>query len=440
MVKSKTFIQKLLSVKPHETKATLASFCFVFILMASYFILRPVRDALASDWSDQEVSFLWNINFFVSTFIVALYGYAISKFKFRNIVPIVYSFFAATFVIFYFGISIVEDRILIDKIFYLWVSVFSLFHISVFWSFMADTFNKEQAKRLFSVIAVGASAGALVGPLIPTLFAKHLGIEILMLIASCGLMLVIPIIFYIYRQKYTVLGNTELEVNQELERLGGNWWRGFHTFVRNSYFFRIGIFILLYVFISSFVYFEQKNLLADYSRVERVQILGIIDWTVNILTFGLAFFATGKIIKKFGMPITLALVPVFTLFGLLVLSFAPLITILLALQIARRAGNYAITRPAREMLYTEVNIEDRFKAKPVVDVVVYRGGDAASGTLFAFLTEEIGFSLAAVAIIGAGIAGLWTIIAYRLGQHYDKKSGTFANDRQSNTILTIKQT
>ncbi|VAW83034.1 transporter, putative [hydrothermal vent metagenome] len=437
-----TCFQKPLSIAPGESKATLASFLFVLILMASYFILRPVRDAMASDWSDLEVSFLWNINFFVSTGIVALYGYAVSKLKFRNVVPIIYTFFASSFIIFYFVVSLVADRQIVDKIFYLWVSVFSLFHVSVFWSFMADIFSRAQAKRLFPFIAAGASTGALIGPIIPAMFATTLGVETLMLVASCGLMLVIPLIFYIYQQKTTSLGNTSLNINHQQKIIGGNWWSGFRTLVRNPYFFSIGIFILLYVFIGSFIYFAQKNLLAEYSRVERIQILGSIDWLVNLLTFGLAFFATGRIIKKFGMPITLAMVPLFVLACLIILAFAPLISIVLALQVARRAGSYAITRPAREMLFTEVSEEERYKAKPVVDIVVYRGGDAVSGTLFAILTDGIGFGLAAVAVVGAGIAGVWTFVAIRLGRRYESKTECPPNDVDSQTkaVVIIEQT
>ncbi len=439
-----TLFHKPLSIAPGESKATMAAFLFVLILMASYFILRPVRDAMASDWSDLEVSFLWNINFFVSTGIVALYGYAISKLKFKNVVPMVYSFFASSFIIFYFAVSLVADRQLIDKIFYLWVSVFSLFHVSVFWSFMADIFSRSQAKRLFPVIAAGASAGALIGPIIPAIFATTLGVESLMLVASCGLMLVIPLIFYIYKQKMTSLGNASLIVQQSHTKIGGDWWSGFHTLVRNPYFLSIGIFILLYVFVGSFIYFAQKNLLAEYSRVERIQILGSIDWLVNLLTFGLAFFATGHIIKKFGMPITLAMIPLVVLACLIVLAFSPLISILLALQVTRRAGSYAITRPAREMLFTEVSEEDRYKAKPVVDIVVYRGGDAVSGTLFAILTDGFGFGLAVVAFIGAGIAGIWTVVAIRLGRLYESKArnssgGANADDSQTSSTIIIKQ-
>jgi AAA family ATP:ADP antiporter len=313
----------------------------------------------------------------------------------------------------------VPDRVLIDKIFYVWVSVFSLFHVSVFWSFMSDMFNKEQAGRLFAFIAAGASAGALVGPLIPTLFAQVVGTDTLMLIAAIVLMIPVPLIVYLERLKVLELHNESVHVNLSEMRIGGKPLAGFKLFFTNRYLLAIGLFIVLYTAIGSFVYFEQKNLLAEFDRATRTQILGGVDITVNILTFGIGLFATSRIVTRFGMATTLALVPVFIVAGLLILAFAPILTVVLALQIARRAGNYGITRPAREMLFTAVDRETRFKAKPVIDIVVYRGGDAVSSIAFAGLTDGLGLGLGIMAAIGAMIAAVWAFVGRALGRTYE---------------------
>ena len=406
-------------IEPKELKAVLLSFSFVFVLMAAYYILRPVRDAMASDWSDTEVSFLWNINFFISIGIVALYGIAVSKIRFRVLVPSVYAFFAASFLAFYFGVGAISDRTLIDKTFYVWVSVFSLFHVSVFWSFMSDLFSKEQAGRLFAFIAAGASAGALIGPLIPALFARMIGTDVLMLIASVGLVIPIPMILYLERIKVLDLHNQGVHVDPTQARIGGKPLAGFKMFFTNRYLLAIGLFIVLYTAIGSFVYFEQKNLLAPFDRATRTQILGGVDMVVNILTLGIGLFATSRIVTRFGMPATLALVPVFIAASLLILAFAPILTVVLALQVARRAGNFGITRPAREMLFTAVDRETRFKAKPVIDIAVYRGGDAVSSIAFAGLTDGVGLGLGAVALVGAGIAAVWALVGRALGRTFD---------------------
>ncbi len=416
-------------IEANELRSVFTAFLFVFFLMAAWYILRPVRDAMASDWTDTEVAVLWNLNFFVSAIVVALYGVAVARINFRYLVPGVYAFFAASFVVFYFASSgagdaellylpIIDINLTVDQVFYIWVSVFSLFHISVFWSFMSDLFNKEQSNRLFAFIAAGSSAGALVGPLIPALFAENLGVDSLMLIAAVVLIIPIFLILYLERLKVVDLHNENVHADLSAAKIGGNPFAGFKMFVTNPYLLAIGAFIFLYTSIGSFVYFEQKNLLADYTREQRTEILAIIDWVVNVLTFAIGMFATSRIVTRFGMATTLALVPVFIAAGLAILAFAPILTIVLALQVARRAGNYAITRPAREMLFTAVDRETRFKAKPVIDIVVYRGGDAVSSAFFATLTDGIGLGLAAMAGIGAGIAAVWAMVGRYLGRMF----------------------
>jgi AAA family ATP:ADP antiporter len=375
---------------------------------------------MASDWSDAEVSWLWTINFFISTAVVALYGVAVSRFRFQLLVPTVYGFFALTFVVFYVAASGSVDRILIDKAFYVWVSVFSLLHISVFWSFMSDLFNKEQAGRLFGIIAAGASVGGLIGPAIPSFFSESLGTDNLMLIASGMLLLPIPIIFYLQSLKSSALHNEDFISQNAPAKIGGNPFAGFKLFFSNPYLLAIALFIFLYTGISSFVYFELKNLLADFSRPERTAVWAQMDLAVNTLSIATGLFATGRIMSKFGMPVTIALVPVLICIGLIVIAISPVMAVVVGLQILRRAGNYAVTRPAREMLFTRVDRETRFKAKPVIDIVAYRGGDTIMAWLFTGLTQGLGLGLASVALVGAGIAALWTLVALYLGRWFER--------------------
>ena len=413
-------LKRVSKIEAHEVNATLSSFLFVVILMSAYYILRPVRDAMASDWSDAEVSWLWTINFFISTAVVALYGVAVSRFRFQLLVPTVYGFFALTFVVFYVAASGSVDRILIDKAFYVWVSVFSLLHISVFWSFMSDLFNKEQAGRLFGIIAAGASVGGLIGPAIPSFFSESLGTDNLMLIASGMLLLPIPIIFYLQSLKSSALHNEDFISQNAPAKIGGNPFAGFKLFFSNPYLLAIALFIFLYTGISSFVYFELKNMLADFSRPERTAVWAQMDLAVNTLSIATGLFATGRIMSKFGMPVTIALVPVLICIGLIVIAISPVMAVVVGLQILRRAGNYAVTRPAREMLFTRVDRETRFKAKPVIDIVAYRGGDTIMAWLFTGLTQGLGLGLASVALVGAGIAALWTLVALYLGRWFER--------------------
>ena len=406
-------------IKQREVKAVIFSFLFVVVLMTAYYILRPVRDAMASDWTDAEVSWLWTLNFFISTGIVALYGMAVSKFRFRLLVPTMYSIFAGSFVMFYLLGSISDDRTLIDKAFYVWVSVFSLFNISVFWSFMSELFSKEQSGRLFGIIAVGASVGGLIGPSITAFFSVSIGIDNLMLIASMMLLIPLPIIFYL-QSKATDLNNEKLDLTPTSHPIGGNPIAGFKMLFSNPYLMSIALFIFLYTGISSFIYFELKNLLSDLSRPERSAIWAQMDLAVNILSISIGLFATGRIVGKFGMPVTIAMVPVMVCVGLLILAISPLLGVVMILQIIRRAGNYGMTRPAREMLFTLVDRETRFKAKPVIDIVAYRGSDMLMAWLFTGLTQGLGLGLAAVAGVGAGIAALWSLVGIYLGRWFER--------------------
>lgn len=415
-----SFMQGLSKIEPHELKATLWSFAFVFILMSSYYILKPVRDAMASDWSDSEVATLWTINFFLTFIVTFLYGAALSVARLKTVVPGVYAFFAITFIVFALGNGQVSDPLLIDKAFYVWVSLFALFHVSVFWSFMADIYNKEQAKRLFGFIATGASVGGLVGPALAIVLAEYVSNNMLVIIAALMLLLVIPLIPYLETLKATALGNATLESNAAQKAIGGNPFAGFTTFIKSPFLLGIGLFLLLYTTMGSFIYFELKNLLEVYSREERTQIQSSINLAVNVFTIITAVVATSRLTTRFGLSVTLALIPAVMATGLMALAILPVLWLVIVLRITLNAGNYAITRPAREMLFTLVDREVRYKTKPVIDTVVYRGGDTLNSWAFTGLTEGLGLGMSPVAFIGAVIAAIWAFVGFRLGRVYNR--------------------
>ena len=412
---------KLVYVEPQEIRAVLTSFIFVFTLMAAYFILRPVRDAMSSDWTDAELSWLWTANFFISAIAVFLYGIAVSKIKLKHLVPGVYGFFATSFLLFYILAQTLDSTQYIDKVFYVWVSFFALFHVSVFWSFMSDMFSKTQSKRLFGFIAAGASIGAMVGPSIPTFFSELIGVYNLLLISALMLFCIIPLIPYLEKIKIEELHNTDVQADLgQYAIVGGDFYQGFIDFFTNRYLLGIGLFILLYTTMSTFIYYELKNMLAEFDRATRSQYWGMMDLIVNTLAIFTAMLATSRLATKFGLAITLALIPVLMVLGWLAVAFTPVLTLLIGLQIVRRAGNYAITKPGREMLFTTVNRETRFKTKPVIDIVVYRGGDMLTGWTYTALAQGLGLGLGAIALIGASIAIVWTFVALFIGALYEK--------------------
>lgn len=414
-------IRATTSIEPQEQKAVFLSFAFVFLLMAAYFILRPVRNAMASDWTDAELSLLWTGTFAFSLIAVSVYGGVIPRVKFRNLVPGVYVFFTLSFFAFYVAAQFAENRGWLNAAFYVWVSVFALFHVSVFWSFMADIYNRRQAPRLFAFIAAGSSAGAITGPALTLVLAEVFGTYELLLVAAVMLLLPIPLIAVLNRLKTTDLGNADVQVDlTRQQEIGRNPFAGFTLFFSNSFLFGIGLFIFLYVSMGAFVYFGLKNLMEPYDDATRGQMWALIDLAVNTLSIVTALFVTGRIAPRLGMAKTLALVPAGIVAGFATVAVAPILGVVIGLEIVRRAGNYAITRPGREMLFTIVNREMRFKAKPVIDIVIYRGGDVVWAWAFTGLTTVVGLGLTGVAVVGACIALAWSTVALFLGRKYDR--------------------
>ena len=416
-------IRAAIKVELNELNATLLSFLFVFILMTAYAILKPVRDALGADWGAVGLSVTWTANFVLSVIAVSVYGAALSVFRFRMVVPGVYAFFALTFLSLYVITVSVAEPSLINKGFYVWVSVFSLFHLSVFWSFMSDLFDKSQAPRLFGFIAAGASVGAIVGPLLTALLVDVIGANALMLVSATLLLVPIPIILVLEKLRVTELGNEDVRADVSRQKtIGRNPFAGFSIFLTSKYLLTIGAFILLYVTISTFVYFELQDLTAEYGINTRTKIWSWIDLATNVLTLLTAAFVTGRIVTKLGMPVALSLMPGLIAVGVLALVAAPTLVALAIFQVSRRVGNYAITRPSREMLYTIVDRETRFKAKPVIDIVLYRGGDMVTAWIFTFVAKGLGLGLAGIAFVISGIAVTWTAIAIYLGRSYNRSA------------------
>ena len=412
------FINLSTRIKPNEIRATLLSFSFVFLLMTAYFILRPVRDAMSSDWTDTELSWLWTSTFFFSFLAVSLYGEIISRIKFNYVVPGVYVFFSISFFAFNFLSLMLIDPDIINKIFYVWLSVFSLFHVSVFWSFISNIFSKEQAPRLFGFIASGASIGAILGPSVPILFANQVGTMNLLIIAGIILLIPVPLISWLEKIQFSELKNHKVNLDETKNTIKKDFLSGFSSLIKNPYLISISLFILFYVVMNTFVYFELRKLLIDFDRDARTQIWASIDLIVNILAIVTAIFFTSRITTRFGMPATLALIPTIMILGWIVVAISPILLFLIGLQIIRRAGNYSITKPGREMLFTLVDNEARYKVKPVIDIVVYRGGDMLTAWFYTFLTATVGLGLSGISIIATILASFWALTGLYLGNRY----------------------
>lgn len=417
------FLNALAKVESNEWLAVLLSFALVFVLMTSYSILKPVRDSLGADWGNVGLSITWTVNFGLSVIAVAVYGVLLTWVRLRVMVPATYVLFGLLFIVLYLFRAQAADATLVNKTFYIWVSVFSLFNLSVFWSFMTEVFNREQAQRVFGVIAAGTTVGALTGPAITATMVDRLGVDGLLLLSAGLLFLPMVVVPALLRLKATRLGNPDAVADPGVtQKLGTNPFSGFSLLFSDRYLLGICAFILLYVTINTFVYFELQNLTREYSLEFRAKIWSWIELATNSLTLLTAVLITSRIVIRFGMQTALSIMPVLVGVSVLALAAAPGLLILALFQIGRRVGNYAITRPSREMLFTVLGREIRFKSKPVIDVVVYRGGDVLTAWVFTLLATGLGLGLQGIAFVIAGIAVVWAFVALRLGRAYTARA------------------
>ncbi|MFC5050103.1 NTP/NDP exchange transporter [Rubritalea spongiae] len=408
---------RLTQIKPHEVLTTLLAFLFIFILMSSYNIVKNARDILPSDWGDTSRAIQWSYTFLASTIAVSIYNFFASRTSLKRLVPSAFVLFALSFLAIYTAFSLNFDGAILGKVFYCWSSVFSLFHLSVFWSYISQHHTKEQSKRLFGFINTGASLGGIIGPSIMIIFPENMQLQNVLLVTAMALLAVLPII-YILNRKYE-----DVEFKDDSQtKLSPNPFSGFSELITHKRLLGIAGFIFLYSGISTFFYVTQSDLLADHVKAERTELLGWLDLVTNGLTILLGIFAANRIARKFGLSTSLSIVPIVTAVLLVVLSMNPAVLLVLALQVLRKAGNYSITRPAREILYTGVDKEARFKTKPIIDVAVYRGADVFWIWTLAFLGDGfLNLGLSSKLLVGAGVAVIWGLLGIYLGRKHEKE-------------------
>ena len=416
-------LQRAVDVERREAKIVLVSFAYFFCLLCAYYVLRPVRDAMGIVGGVRNLQWLFTGTFLAMLVAVPIYGAICSRFRKSQFLPWVYLFFIANILIFYVAFQALPDQVWAARAFFVWVSVFNLFIVSVFWSFMADIYSKAQGKRLFGLIAAGGSAGGLAGPLLTALLAERVGVANLLLSSALLLLAAVGLIRLLLRLSEAWLGGRGGEGKKGKGGIGeeppidGNPFGGFTLVFQSPYLLGICLFLFLYTWVATFVYFQQAELIsgAFASTEERSQVFAWIDFAVNFLAIFTQLFLTGRMAKRFGVPLTLALLPIFMVLGFFALSAYPLLWVLIGVQVARRAGNYAITRPVREMLWTVVDTETKYKAKNFVDTAVYRGGDALSGFAYAGLAG-LGLTIGGLALVGGAIAAVWLVVGLAIGR------------------------
>jgi AAA family ATP:ADP antiporter len=423
-------LRRLVVLRPGEAPALLASFATLLCVFASYTILRPVRDALGITSGLEKIPYLFWAVFGVMLLLQPLYGWLTSRFARALFLPWVYAFFAANLLAFWLWFHLEPDHAWIARTYFVWVSVFNLFVVAAFWSLMADVFTREQAGRLFGFIWAGASSGGLLGPLIDRQLAVPLGAINLLPISA--LLLLLSLVFMrqvtLWHRAQVVVARAARaagaahEVHED-EALGGHIWAAFTQVLRSPYLLGIALFVLLMTWVSTFLYLEQQSFVAGVFATadERARFFAGIDLWVQAASLVIQLLVFGRLFKWFGLKSILVSVPLVMTAGYALFALQPLFMVLVVVFAVRRVGDYALTRPCRDALFTVVSRAEKYKAKSLIDTFVYRGGDALSGSLYKTLTGPAGIGAAGVGWVGAAVSFVWTLLAIALGRAQDRR-------------------
>jgi AAA family ATP:ADP antiporter len=362
--------------------------------------------------------------------MVPVFGWCAQRFPRHVLLPVVYRAAIVQILIFWVLTLALpaSTEVWLGRVFYVWLSVFNMFVVSVFWAFLADGFSVRQSKRLFGLIAAGGSLGAIVGAWVTADLVDVVGRVHLLLISVVFLELAVQCInrlhgeFELMKSRVEQIDVADISRQRESERASwkgplGGAFNGIGLTLRSPYLLGISGFLFFYSLCSTFLYFEQANIIADAfeSREARTAMFARIDLWVNVLTLATQVFLSGRIMRRLGIGATLVLLPVITAIGFAALGTSPVLGVLVLFQVLRRASNYALVRPARETLFTAVSREERFKAKSFIDTFVYRGGDSLGSAAFDGLTR-VGLGMSGIAWVAVPIAGVWGLVGFWLGR------------------------
>jgi AAA family ATP:ADP antiporter len=413
-------LSRLVTIEPRETRAFVAAFLLFFFMWAGYFAVRPVRETIATLLGREQVADLWLYTGLFAILVVPLYGFVVGRFRRSTFLPWTYGVVAAALALTGLLLDTSSFNPLLGKAFYVFISVVNLFLVSMFWSFLLELFDPGQTKRLFGAIAAGGSAGALAGPLIADVTVSSIG-ENGVLFVSAGLFVVAIVCQRTLLHIWSARPVAAAARSTEDKPIGGAWYAGVVQIARSPYLLAIALFIVGISAVSTLLYFEQLRIVSETfaDTTERTRVFARIDWIVQSLTVLSQIFLTGRIAKHFGVTVLLTAVPIMMIFGFLALAGSTAFVLFAAVFIMRRAGEYAFVRPGREMLWSRLDKETKYKAKNTIDVPVYRVADYIGGQANVALEDKLGMTAAGIMVVGAVVAALWGAVGWWLGRRFD---------------------
>ncbi len=422
-----------LPATPQERAAALWSFAYFFALLAGYYVLRPLRDQMGIAGGVRNLPWLFTATFVTLLVAQPLYGALVAKLPRARFIPIVYHFFVANLALFWLLLTLHIAPVIVARVFFVWVSVFSLFAVAVFWSFMADLYTAEQGKRLFGFIGAGGTAGGLLGPVITIGLSAPLGAVNLLIAAAILLELAV---FCVYRLERAAIAHAGAQA--EPKRVGGSAFAALPELMRSPYLIGVGAWVSLLSFCATIVYFEQANIIAAavHDRDMQTRIFAAIDLAVNLLSLATQVFITGQVLKRFGTGVAAGALPGVYVIGFAALFVVPTLAVVVTLQVVQRWMNFAIANPARQVFFTVLNREEKYKAKNLIDVVIYRGSDALYGWVFDSL-QALGLKLGAIALVALPVAAGWLVLSSVLGRAQERRAAL--NDADEEVAAAVAQ-
>ena len=417
-------LRRVVDVRAGELRAVLASFTFFFFLLSSYFVLRPMRDEVAATSGASNLTWLFAATLAGTLVFNPMFSALVVRFPVRKFIPISYQFFVANMLIFYAVLRYMSATegstvdVWAGRAFFIWTTVFALFNTSIFWCLMADTFRSDEAKRLFGFIGVGGTLGSITGSAATAALAKHVGTMNLLLVSA--LLLEIAVVVVMRFPQRAVRGPGERvrsKREQDRELIGGSVWAGFTHVLRSPYLLGICGFMVLFTIGSTFLYFAQSDLVGREftDKASRTAVLAKLELAVQTLTVITQIFFTGRIIRWLGLGLALALLPIISILGFSGLAVLPAFGMVAVFTVLRRGGNFAITNPAMEVLFTVVRREDKYKAKNVIETFVYRGGDQIGAWTYRGLTG-LGLGLVGISYVAVPLSLIWLGLGLWLGK------------------------
>jgi AAA family ATP:ADP antiporter len=422
-------LRRVIDVRPEEARVLFWCWLYIFAVLSSYYIMRPIRDEMGVAGGVNNLQWLFTGTLVGMVVLNLPFAWLVKTLPRHRFIPLTYRFFALNIVLFAAVLYLADavQTVWVGRVFFIWVSVYNLFVVSIFWQMNVDLFSPEQGKRLFGFIAAGATLGAIVGSALTASLARHISPIVLLL--GAALLLEVAVFAVRHLSRLSPSLSHRPDAGSEERPIGGSVVAGITHALRSPYLVNVSLFILLFAISSTILYFQQLGIVAHSfsDRGAQTAFFATVDLVVNSLTLAVQLFFTGRILVFLGVALALAFLPLLTAIGFGALIFAPTLSAIAVFQVLRRASDYAIARPTREVLFTVVPREDRFKAKSFIDTFVYRLGDQVGAWGVAGL-RALGAGAAELAMVAIPIALLWLLNALWLGRRQQARAEAAAAD------------